>query len=65
MDKYEELMKKHRPICFIMWDFMKIVYTILVFIMPSSGISDNKRGELVNLMNKLFTEMKYYTERTG
>lgn len=41
MDKYEELMKKHRPICCIMLDFMKIVYHILVFIMPSSGISEH------------------------
>lgn len=62
MDKWEEQMKKHRPICVIMVDFMKIVYHILVFIMPSSGISEHKRGELIVGMNKLFEEMKYYTE---
>ena len=61
MDKYEEHQKKHRPICFIMWDFMKIVYHLLVFITPST-ISDYKRGELIVGMNELFKEMKYYTE---
>lgn len=63
MDMYEEQMKNHRPICFIMVDFMKVLYTILVYIMPSSGISEHKRTELINEMNKLFTEMIYYTER--
>lgn len=61
MDKYEEQMKKHRSICCIMFDFMKIVYQLLVFITPST-ISDHKRGELIVGMNELFKEMKYYTE---
>lgn len=65
MDKYEKEMKKHRPICFIMWDFMKVVYNILVYIMPSSGISEHKRGELIVIMNNCFDDMKYYTERNG
>ena len=41
---------------------MKVVYTILVHIMPSSGISEYKRADLIRCMNELFTEMKYYTE---
>lgn len=57
MGKY----KMHRAICCIMFDFMRILYQLLVFITPDT-ISDHKRGELIVGMHELFNELKYYTE---
>ena len=55
-------MDDRRPIAPIIMEFMGILYKMLIYIQPTSGVSDYIRSDLIVNMNRLIDEMKPYVK---
>ena len=55
-------MGHRKPAAYITKDFMNVVYKMLVYIQPDSGINEYLRSELIVTMNRLIDEMKPHIE---
>lgn len=55
-------MDARRPIAPIMLDFMVVLYKMLIYIQPQSGVSDYLRSDLIVTMNHLMDEIKPYVK---
>lgn len=51
-------MEKRKPAAYIMMEFMDVIYKMLIYIRPESGVNDYLRSELIVTMNRLRDEMQ-------